>query len=237
MFDIKEKNVLITGGKGQVGAYLKSVFEKHCKSVIAVDFEDFDVTSEKETSDFFEDLYRKCNVDVLINNAGISTFEPFLERKEKDFKKVLDVNLWGSFNCIKNYVKNYKKANQTEGKIINVGSIYGLVSPDPRIYTDLKRHSPEVYGASKAGLIQMTKYFAVHLSSLNIQVNCVSPGGIFNNENPQGEDFISNYSTRCPQDRMANLEDMIGPFLFLSSNFSNYVNGQNIVVDGGFTSW
>ena len=83
----------------------------------------------------------------------------------------------------------------------------------------------------------MTKYFAVHLASRNITVNSVSPGGIFNPKDPQGGDFISRYSSRCPMNRMANVDDMDGAFLFFSSDMSRYITGQNLTVDGGFSIW
>ena len=235
---ITEKKIIITGCNGQLGSHLASFFSDMGADVISVDQEDFDITSEEETESFFSNIFlTKGPIDVLINNAGVSTFEPFLERSRDSFNWVTDVNLRGTFNCIKSYVSEFDKIDQKNGSIINVGSIYGIVSPDPRIYTDCERKNSEVYGASKAGIIQMTKYFAVHLASRNIIVNTVSPGGIYNPKNPQGDDFVSQYSSRCPMGRMANVEDMEGAFLFFSSDLSRYVTGQNLTVDGGFSIW
>ena len=90
---------------------------------------------------------------------------------------------------------------------------------------------------SKAGIIQMSKYFAVHLAERNIRCNSVSPGGIFNPENPQGKDFISKYSDRCPMKRMAKSEEIIGAIVYLSSDLASYTTGQNITVDGGTSAW
>ncbi len=120
---------------------------------------------------------------------------------------------------------------------MNIGSIFGAVSPDFRNYTDCDRKNSEVYGATKAGIIQMTKYFGVHLADRNIRVNCLSPGGMFNPELPQGEDFIKNYSHRCPMGRMAKADEMIGGLFYLSSEASAYTTGQNIIVDGGMSCW
>ena len=110
-------------------------------------------------------------------------------------------------------------------------------SPDPRSYTDTDRQNSEVYGATKAGVIQMTRYFAVHMAQKNIRVNCVSPGGILNPTHPQGKDFIKNYSDRCPMGRMAHTHEIVGAVLYLSSSAASYTTGQNVVVDGGLSCW
>ena len=126
------------------------------------------------------------------------------------------------------------RKEKNSGSIINIGSIYGIVSGDPRIYTDSARNTSEVYGASKAGVIHMTKYFAVHLAPFDIRVNCISPGGVFNN---QGEDFVKNYSYKTPLGRMAKDSEITSAALFLASDESSYITGHNLVVDGGFTAW
>jgi len=105
------------------------------------------------------------------------------------------------------------------------------------MYKEGDRKNSEVYGATKAGIIQMTKYFAVHLAENQIRVNVVSPGGIYNSENPQSENFVNEYSKRNPTGRMANTDEMLGAVLFLASNTSTYVTGHNMVVDGGMSCW
>jgi NAD(P)-dependent dehydrogenase (short-subunit alcohol dehydrogenase family) len=112
-----------------------------------------------------------------------------------------------------------------------------LISPDFRIYTDCERRNSEIYGATKAGIIQMTKYFAVHLARYGVRVNSISPGGIFNPEAPQGEDFVNNYSHRCPMGRMAQYEEVVGGILYFASSAAAYTTGQNLVIDGGMSSW
>ena len=126
------------------------------------------------------------------------------------------------------------RANKKKGCIINIGSIHGIVSGDPKIYTDCARKTSECYGASKAAIIHMTKYFAVHLAEFGIRVNCISPGGVFNN---QGKEFVENYSIRTPMGRMANEDEIAATAIFLASDDSTYITGQNIAVDGGWTSW
>ena len=178
----------------------------------------------------------ESKIDILINNAGVAIFNSFEQRTYKELNKVFDSNIVGALNCIKAFVK-HSNNNNTQKSIVNIGSIYGKYSPDFRVYTDCKRTSSEIYGITKAGIIHLTKYFAVKLASKNIRVNCVSPGGILNIKNPQGSDFIKRYSYRVPQNRMANVEEITGAVLYFSSDLASYTNGQNIFVDGGLTCW
>ena len=97
--------------------------------------------------------------------------------------------------------------------------------------------SSEIYGATKAGINQITKYFAVHLSNKNIRVNSISPGGIYNLKNPQDKKFIKKYSSRNPMKRMAKIQEIVGAAIYLASDASTYTNGHNLVVDGGMSSW
>ena len=131
------------------------------------------------------------------------------------------------------YALNFlKKSNNPN--IINLGSIYGLVSGDPNIYTDTKRNTSDAYAASKAAIIQLSRYYAIHLSKYKIRVNSISPGGIYRN---QGADFVKNYSKKTPLARMAKVEEIVNSIIFLLDQGSSYINGHNLVVDGGFTSW
>ena len=124
--------------------------------------------------------------------------------------------------------------DQKSGKIVNIGSIYGQVSSDERIYGASGRNNSEVYSATKAGVIHMTKYMATHFGRYDIQTNCISPGGIFNN---QSKEFIDNYCYKTPLNRMGCADDLQSTLLYLISDASTYTNGQNISVDGGFVAW
>lgn len=172
-------------------------------------------------------------LDILINNAGTAVFEPFEERRFEDFMEVLKVNTGGTFLCIQQASRLMRETG-TPGSIVNIGSIYGMISSDPGIYTDCNRKNSECYSASKAGIIMMTRYFAVHLATHDIRVNCVSPGGIFNR---QGEDFVENYNRGTPMARMGHEDELSGAILFLASDDAAYVTGQNLVVDGGRVAW
>jgi len=250
LFSVDGKVVVITGALGQLGSALCRSMDTLGAVVIGLDrdlskgrsrsveYHKADISRKKDVrSAFSKIVHDHGRIDVLINNAGVSTFEPFEERPEGKIDWVMDVNLKGTFLCIQSYVDNFDKAGQDQGAIVNIASIYGMVSPDPRIYTDCKRNNSEIYGATKAGIIQMTRYFAVHLAGRKIRVNAVSPGGIFNPDAPQGEGFVKNYSDRCPMGRMAEAGDMVGAAVFLSSEAAAYVTGQNIAVDGGMSAW
>jgi len=258
-YDIEGAVILITGASGQLGQSFVNAALKAKARAICLDLDlatlqsasekngwgnnvllcSSDVTNEDSVKESIRiSLEKFGKIDSLINNAGVSVFNAWDERTEQEFDWVTNVNLKGTFFCIKEYLKYLIKSDHS-GSILNVASFYGVISPDPRIYTDLKRRNSEVYGATKAGVIQMTKYFAVNgvMDGAKVRVNAIAPGGIKNPVEPQGEDFQRLYSERCPLKRMAEVEEMIGPMLFLISPDSSYINGQTLVVDGGMTAW
>ena len=117
--------------------------------------------------------------------------------------------------------------------IVNIGSIYGMLGPDWGLYEGTAMSNPAAYGASKGALIQLTRWLATTIAP-KIRVNIVSPGGIFRD---QPNSFVKKYEERTPLGRMANENDFSGAILFLASDLSRYVTGQNIIVDGGWSSW
>lgn len=236
------KIAILTGANGQLGkSYLKTLVDmdfyiyaidlnidniENTKNVKAFEL---DITDENKVHDFYKTINK---IDVLINNAGIGVFTPFEQRTAKEFMQVMNVNLLGTFLMSQSAIKIMKE--QKIGKIINIGSIYGQVSSDERIYGDSGRNNSEVYSATKAGIIHLTKYMATHFGKYNIQTNCISPGGIFNN---QSTDFVENYINKNPMKRMGSPADLQSALKFLISDENTYVNGQNITVDGGFVAW
>ena len=238
-----KKNIIITGSSGQIGqafvehlsnsqsnyyiyALDKKVFDHNKKNVLSVEI---DITKEDQVLDFF------LNIDTLyglVNNAGIGVFSPFLSRSVDEFREVLDVNLVGTFLMCRESIKVMLKYKL--GKIINIGSIYGVNSSDYRIYGDSGRNNSEVYSISKSGIIMFTKYLAANFASKNIQINTISPGGI---EREQSSHFINNYVNKTPAGRMGTPHDLLPALDFLLSLKNEYTNGENILVDGGFTKW
>ena len=257
-FNLIGKSFVITGAAGQIGSSMIDACLELGANVIACDSSLESLNSRAHAKKWRpekilklrcdiavrEEVYqvyklgseRFGRIDGVINNAGVSTFEPFLERTDEEFDWVMNVNLKGTFLCIQEYAK-YAIKFDIAGTIVNIASLYGVISPDPRIYTDCERKNSEVYGATKAGIIQMTKYFAVHLAQHGIRVNGIAPGGVFNPENPQGGDFQKNYAYRCPMERMADVSEIVDPTLFLMMPAASYITGQTIIVDGGFTAW
>lgn len=257
-FSVKNLVVLITGAAGQLGRKTVNIFLGNQAKVIAVDlnFEmlqkaakeegwqgnnikllSCDIRKLQEVQKTFEEGIRVFgDINILINNAGVSVFESFLEREEDSIDWVMDVNLKGTFFCIREFIKHCEHKKHG-GNIVNIASIYGIISPDPRIYTDCERKNSEIYGATKAGVIQMTKYFSVHAAPYDIRVNAISLGGIRNPTNPQGEDFQKNYGFRCPMGRMAEINEIMGSILFLSSPAASYITGHNLIIDGGMSAW
>lgn len=235
------KIAVITGGSGKLGRHIVNHLLKKNFFVYSLDlnyskkkYSNFksvkiDITDEDQVSQFFKQIK---NINLLVNNAGVGVYTPTLKRTLEDFKKVLDVNLVGNFLMSKNALKLMKK--QKNGKIINLGSIYGIKSSDPRIYGKSGRNNSEVYSASKAGVIMLTKYLAAHFAKFNIQINCISPGGFFNN---QTKDFVNNYNFKNPSNRMAEVKDLNCVLNFLIDKDNAYTNGTNIILDGGFTLW
>jgi NAD(P)-dependent dehydrogenase (short-subunit alcohol dehydrogenase family) len=130
-------------------------------------------------------------------------------------------------------------AERGHGSIINTLSVYGIVAPDQRIYQGSEYegraiNTPAVYSASKAAVWGLTKYLAAYWGSRDVRVNAITPGGVFSGQN---DEFVRRYSARVPLGRMASQDEMSGAVVYLASDASSYVTGQNIVIDGGLTVW
>lgn len=253
-FSLAGKTAVVTGGTGQLGWALCRAFLEAGARVALTDKAPFsserikalvgqyserlflsplDVTQKNSIKSAIAHVSRKWgSIDIWVNNAGVGIFTPYTKRTAKEWDWVVNVNLKGTFLCTQAVLKHMTARRQ--GNIINIGSIYGVVAPDPRIYGKSKRNSSEVYGATKAAIVQMTRYFAVHSAPHGIRINCVSPGGLFNHQDPS---FVQQYCHRTPLERMAEAEDIIGAVIFLASDNARYITGQNLLVDGGWTLW
>jgi NAD(P)-dependent dehydrogenase (short-subunit alcohol dehydrogenase family) len=180
---------------------------------------------------------------ILVNNAGIDQPPgnsdrayrlediPFEENRE-----ILEVNTLGLF--LVTQVFGARMASAGRGSIVNIGSLYAGVSPDERFYDHIQSDppflKPPAYGASKAAVVNLTRYLATMWAPHGVRVNALSPGGVLGN---QDEEFKRKFCNRVPLGRMATAKDLCGPLLFLASEASSYVTGIELIVDGGFTAW
>lgn len=173
---------------------------------------------------------------LLVNSAQFRGTAFYSSRVEDypqaAWDEVLQVNLTGVHLACQAFGRSMLEHGG--GAIVNLASTYGVVSPDPRIYGDSGVNSPVAYAASKAGVINLTRYLAVHWREAKIRVNCLVPGGVFDQ---QGAEFVKNYTDRTPLGRMAAPEDYQGAVLFMLSQASAYMTGAVVTVDGGWTAW
>ena len=205
---------------------------------------DCDVTSRDSIQQVADALVRQMGEPaILVNNAGVDqppdsggNRSPIDAWPPDEFRRMVEVNLLGTFQVTQ--VMGGRMAARGSGAIVNIGSLYASVSPDQRLYDHLSGDLPflksPAYGASKAAVVNMTKYFATLWGSSGVRVNTLSPGGVIGG---QDEQFRTKYCARVPLGRMAQPDDLKGPLLFLASRASSYVTGHELRVDGGFTAW
>lgn len=254
---LNKKVVVVTGGAGLIGLeFSKSIIKNGGIPIIAdinqkkilkavrelskifsndkIDSFKLDISSEKSLKRCVSYVVKKYGqIDALINNAyprNKNYGNKFLDIKYNDFVENLGMNLGGCVISSKIFSLYFQK--QGYGNIINISSIYGVIPPKFEIYKNTKMTMPIEYAAIKSSMLHLTKYLAKCLGGKNIRVNAISPGGILNN---QPKNFLKMYNKRCLNKGMLDAKDLSGALIFLLSDNSRYVNGQNIVVDDGFT--
>jgi NAD(P)-dependent dehydrogenase (short-subunit alcohol dehydrogenase family) len=199
-----------------------------------------DVTSQPSWQSLLEQgLSSFGQVDILVNNAAFTTQSrsanynaSFANFPLEDWRQILDVNLTGTYiGC---QVIGSQMVKQKAGSIINMASLYGVVSPHHRMYSGTGIHQPAAYSVSKAGVIALTRYLGTLWVDQGVRVNCITPGGIYNEHS---EAFTSRYAALSPIGRMADKKEMRGALVYLASSASAYCTGHNLVVDGGWTAW
>lgn len=274
MFDLKNKIVLVVGGRGYLGRDFCQALLTCNATVIAADLPakskaasksdfkdefndidqlDVDVTNKNSISKMMTYIIEKYGyIDTLIYSVTAKPhdfYAPFTECSLEGWQSVINAELDGLFLVAQEVGRQMEKKEQ--GNIILISSIYGVVGNDQRLYkgsnlaelyVDKKQENGEsqiyshsVYPVVKGGIISLTRYLAAYWGDKNIRVNCISPGGVYH----EGENatFIKKYSERVPLGRKANVREISGTVVYLASNESSYVTGQNIIVDGGLTSW
>ncbi len=259
LFDLSGRIAVVTGGLGQMGAlYTAGLAERGMRVAV------FDVAAEAGADG---DLVRRFAVDVtdrrsiedatkaviaewgvphlLVCNAALDSppdapaeeVGPFESYPESSFDAVMDVNVKGVLLCCQ--VIGGHMAEAGRGSIVNVSSIYGLLSPQQDVYEFRRRggeafFKPVAYSVSKSALFNLTRYLATYWAKSGVRVNTLTLGGIFAE---QPAEFLDAYGARVPLGRMADPGEALGPVVFLASDASSYVTGANLVVDGGWSAW
>lgn len=202
-----------------------------------------DNCNETSIENFFKSIKKYYKqLDVLINNAQVKPkgfYAPFEKYTKETLTQVIDGNLIGVTLACREACKWF--SDEGKGVIINVSSIYGITASDQRLYNGIKNiyypeekfSSPVSYAISKAGVVQLTKYLASYYRESGIRINCLTPGGVFDNHDDR---FMRQYSYRTTLGRMADKDEYNGAILFLCSDASSYMTGVNLVVDGGWTA-
>jgi NAD(P)-dependent dehydrogenase (short-subunit alcohol dehydrogenase family) len=248
--DLAGRLALVTGAHGKLGPVWIAALAGAGARVIGVDLRPGDVAGAEsvEVADVTDReallalRERTGAPDVLVNNAGID--QPpagdagsvaIEDVSYDDFRRVLDVNLAGTFLVTQVFGSAMRDAGR--GSIVNIGSLYAGIAPDPSMYDHLELDppflKPPAYGASKAGVVSLTRYFARLWGPHGVRVNALSPGSVLGGQDPE---FLRKFTARTPLRRLAEDEDLVGPLLFLASDASRYLTGHELRVDGGFTA-
>jgi len=257
-FNLGNKRILLVGATGVLGrTYAEAIAKTGARFAIA-DLPssdvlaladsigafgiEIDVTDETSVENGIASATKELGgLDGAISNAAATgeflmkegdPFAAFEEYPLAAWQKTLDVNLTGSFLVAREAGRAMKECGG--GSLVLVSSIYGVVGPDHSIYEDQPFKSFPGYSASKAGVIGLTRWLATWWGDTGIRVNCLTPGGIYNDHDKK---FSAAYGKRTPMGRMAERDELTGMLMFLLSDASNYCTGQNYIVDGGFTAW
>jgi len=261
LMDLTGRVAIVTGGGGHIGSTLcealaelganVAVFDcasEACNSVAGHLRQEYSVDATSVSVDLRDEdstrnacdtvLQHYGRLDILVNCAafvGTSTLKgwvtSFNEQSMDAWRQAMDLNVGAPFLLAQTC--GDALADSGRGTVINIGSYLGLVGPDMRLYEGTGMGTPGAYAASKGGLLQLTRWLATVMSP-HVRVNSVTPGGLFRD---QPAPFVSRYKNRTPLRRMATEEDLKGAIAYLASDLSAYVTGQDIVVDGGFTTW
>lgn len=252
LFSMEGKAAVVTGGNGYLGAELARALADFGANVAVADLEKREHGHERiasfacDASDsgsigrtFREAADRFGGIDILVNcatyGAGYGPLGTVERMSDDDWHKGLDGAAGTVFRCTREVIPYMERSGG--GSIVNFGSMYGVVSPDPSIYGDSGANNPANYGAGKAAVLQFTRYCAAHLAGKRIRVNSVTPGPFPNPRIQQNEPFLQLLGRKTMLGRPGKAEEIVGAVVFLASGASSYMTGSNIVVDGGWTAW
>jgi NAD(P)-dependent dehydrogenase (short-subunit alcohol dehydrogenase family) len=261
LMNLKGRRAMVTGATGGLGTVIAETLAELGSDLILIDRDKAEIEAlQSRLSDTFgvSVIGSECDLEqqdqrevlineivrdgqelnVLVNNAafvGTSNLlgwnVPFIEQSVETWRRALEVNLVAAFELCRGMSQLMKHSRGAN--IINIASIYGQFAPDWRMYENTNMSNPAAYGASKAGLIQLTKWLSTTLAP-DVRVNAISPGGVFTG---QPDDFVQSYNSRTPIRRMASYDDLRGGIAYLATDMSEYVTGQVLNIDGGWGVW
>ena len=251
MFSLENKTAVVIGGAGKIGFPISEALAEAgaCVFICSTNFDNIDkavkklknkglnvhefVLDQTNESDI-KSLINKINCEfpplkILFNSGVVRPMKNFFEDTLENFNQSMKINAGGLFLTCKLFGSEIAKNGG--GSIVNISSIYGSVAPDMKIYEGSDFETEPDYPYTKGGMNMFSKYWASYFSNKKVRVNVISPGGFFNN---QQEPFLSKYISKVPMGRMAINKDLKGVSVFLASDASDYITGNNIFVDGGF---
>jgi NAD(P)-dependent dehydrogenase (short-subunit alcohol dehydrogenase family) len=257
LFELDGRVAIVTGGMGQLGSVYASGLAERGMRVAVFDVAggdvpdgarafEVDVTDRGAIEAALREVESAWGVPhLLVNNAALDSppdapadeVGPFETYPEESFDAVLDVNVKGAFLCCQ--VVGGAMAREGRGSIVNVSSIYGLLSPVHDLY-DFRRAGgetfvkPVAYSVSKSAVLNLTRYLATYWAKAGVRVNTLTLAGVWNE---QPAEFLDAYTARVPMGRMLDAREALGAVVFLASDASSYVTGANVVVDGGWSAW
>jgi NAD(P)-dependent dehydrogenase (short-subunit alcohol dehydrogenase family) len=257
LFDLDGRVAVVTGGMGQLGAVYVAGLAERGMRVAVFDKAPGDVPEGARAFAVditdraaIEEATREVEADLgvphlLVNNAALDSppdapaeeVGPFESYPESSFDEVMDVNVKGTFLCCQ--VVGGAMARAGRGSIVNVSSVYGLLSPVQDLYAFRRERGetfvkPVAYSVSKSAILNLTRYLATYWAKEGVRVNTLTLAGVWNDQPPE---FLEAYETRVPLGRMLEAPEALGAVVFLASDASSYVTGSNVVVDGGWSAW
>lgn len=257
LFSLQGKTAVITGGAGYLGSCMAEAMLEHGANVTVADPADLperliayehkgtlhhircDVSDTDSIREMFESSTNHFGqLDILVNNAnyGAGYGDTGIDKMSDEVWSIgLDGSVGTVFRCTRESIPYFRKSGG--GNIVNIASMYGVVSPDPGIYGTSGANNPPNYGAGKSGVLQLTRYCAGHLADDHIRVNSVAPGPFPKPRDQYKDDFQQQLEQKTMLKRTGKQHEVAGAVLFLASPAADYVTGANIAVDGGWTAW